>query len=405
MRTRFITGKGEGALVLSVSPGMREQVLSRELEWAETRPHPLLAPVSHDTRGRKISAMYYQVTGTHAIADLLEDGVNEQVLGAVLLGAAEVISACVCSGMDAGWLYLDTEWVYVGEDGRPWFIFLPLNRPLARHQKGLPSGHLASFLLQMAEGIPTCRTQRARDMLQRIADYAERPISQITLRTYCSLLEFSLGISLAPTTYRALQLLDQRDPTHAHELHIRPSERSPSGGTWRGVNVNSSFDAFQREGGLATGSSGTTESLGSGIFGTFGTMNTGQTNDMEETPTQVQGEAPSFGGGRFEVQQTMLPAYTLVRQSNGERYPLYEGKPARVGRGASSDARVLGNPKISRNHVTITCSGGQVQIQDSGSVNGTGVDGRRLRSMETVRIAVGQRFTIANEQFVVQRSA
>lgn len=95
--------------------------------------------------------------------------------------------------------------------------------------------------------------------------------------------------------------------------------------------------------------------------------------------------------------------YVLQRVNNGETFPLPDSQQVGVGRGSRNSVQIMGNPKLSRNHVLLRCASGMVRIIDLGSANGTWVRGERLMPNMCVNVAVGERFALANEEFVVTR--
>ena len=92
----------------------------------------------------------------------------------------------------------------------------------------------------------------------------------------------------------------------------------------------------------------------------------------------------------------------LERLRTGETYPLASGVQLGIGRGSKNAIQLTGNPKLSRNHVVIYCSGNTVSITDLGSANGTWINGRRLNPNVRVSISLGQRFSLANEELVIR---
>lgn len=95
--------------------------------------------------------------------------------------------------------------------------------------------------------------------------------------------------------------------------------------------------------------------------------------------------------------------YQLERLSNGETYPLSAQKRFGVGRGSQNEIQLTGNPKLSRKHVVLSCMGDSVYLVDLGSANGTWVRGQRLSAQSRVTVPIGDRFSLANEEFIVRR--
>ena len=93
-----------------------------------------------------------------------------------------------------------------------------------------------------------------------------------------------------------------------------------------------------------------------------------------------------------------------IRQCSNGRAFVVSGPGANVSLGRSPDnaLRVLGNPRVSRQHALLACSDAGVILRDLGSANGTWVEGRRLASGDELLLSAGQRFALADEEFVVE---
>lgn len=111
---------------------------------------------------------------------------------------------------------------------------------------------------------------------------------------------------------------------------------------------------------------------------------------------------PLDGWGSQRPQRTQN-TYRLERLATGESYPMEASRPIEVGRGSHCDVQITGNPKLSRTHARLDCSGSTVTIVDLGSANGTWVQERRLVPQSGVAIPLGAKFSLANEVFEVQR--
>lgn len=99
------------------------------------------------------------------------------------------------------------------------------------------------------------------------------------------------------------------------------------------------------------------------------------------------------------------PAFWLVRESTGERYPLDEGVEDVLGRSSACDVQILGNLGISRMHASVVCEDGGVEIFDLGSENGVVLKSGLLPMNDHAMVAVGERFMLADELFHVERGA
>src|SRR5205814_4588699 len=71
------------------------------------------------------------------------------------------------------------------------------------------------------------------------------------------------------------------------------------------------------------------------------------------------------------------PHLVVVEESSSFPFPLPPQGEILIGRGTEADLP-LGERAASRRHATLTVAGGQVQITDLGSMNGTYVNGERL---------------------------
>ena len=87
--------------------------------------------------------------------------------------------------------------------------------------------------------------------------------------------------------------------------------------------------------------------------------------------------------------------------------PLSDGKQAAIplpaqhttiGRAADCEV-VLDDPRISRQHAIITGDGRQYHARDAGSLNGTFVNGRRLRANTATRLHAGDELRFADLRF------
>lgn len=165
-------------------------------------------------------------------------------------------------------------------------------------------------------------------------------------------------------------------PTDADAGDGRFSATGPGG---MGLEVPSDFDAP-----WATGD------LGNTTPGSFGDM-----GDADDVPTG-SASAPGQAGGAG-------PAFWLVRESTGERYPLDEGVEDVIGRSSACDVQVLGNLGISRMHASVVCGDRGVEIFDLGSENGVVLRSGLLPVNDHAMVAVGERFMLADELFHVER--
>jgi transcriptional regulator with GAF, ATPase, and Fis domain len=80
----------------------------------------------------------------------------------------------------------------------------------------------------------------------------------------------------------------------------------------------------------------------------------------------------------------VVPKLTVEVRREGGREPrvfVHEGHVCRIGTHSSNDL-VLNDPSVSRFHCKLTCEGKGWRLQDSGSLNGTELDGVRVRDAD-----------------------
>lgn len=103
-------------------------------------------------------------------------------------------------------------------------------------------------------------------------------------------------------------------------------------------------------------------------------------------------DAAVYFGGKTSEKKLFLVG-------GGLRLPLREG---RFGRDGGSYTEFSDKQYISRQHGELRLCGGQWQIRDLGSTNGTCVDGRRLPKDEWCSIDAGSSVKIATSKFKVE---
>ena len=100
-----------------------------------------------------------------------------------------------------------------------------------------------------------------------------------------------------------------------------------------------------------------------------------------EHPTALRRDSGTRAVGR---PVTVVPKLTLeIRRESGRepRVVVHEGPVCRIGTHSSNDV-VLFDPSVSRFHCKLTCDGAGWRVQDSGSLNGTKVNGVRVRDAD-----------------------
>ncbi|MGH8958924.1 MAG: FhaA domain-containing protein [Acidimicrobiia bacterium] len=91
-----------------------------------------------------------------------------------------------------------------------------------------------------------------------------------------------------------------------------------------------------------------------------------------------------------------LPCWAQLTSPEGEKTPIRHNR-ATVGRSAEADV-VLDHPEISRTHALIYRQGGEIYLVDTGSANGTRIDGAAVGRTPTRMAAVAE-LTLANHLF------
>ena len=91
-------------------------------------------------------------------------------------------------------------------------------------------------------------------------------------------------------------------------------------------------------------------------------------------------------------------AYLLPLSDNKQAAILLQTQHTTIGRAADCEV-VLGDPRISRQHATITGDGQHYHLRDAGSLNGTFVNGRRVLAAATTRLQTGDELRFADLRF------
>ena len=92
-------------------------------------------------------------------------------------------------------------------------------------------------------------------------------------------------------------------------------------------------------------------------------------------------------------------AASLLPLSDGKQQAIsLRAEHTTIGRAAECDV-VLDDPRISRQHATITGDGQHHHVRDAGSLNGTFVNGRRVRADTATRLHPGDELRFADLRF------
>lgn len=91
----------------------------------------------------------------------------------------------------------------------------------------------------------------------------------------------------------------------------------------------------------------------------------------------------------------------LIRTRTGEGFYL-AGESCILGSGAQADIVIQDNKTISRQHARIFLNGGSYFIEDTGSTNGTTVNGELLREREPYKLENMSRIMLSDEEFIYE---
>ena len=111
---------------------------------------------------------------------------------------------------------------------------------------------------------------------------------------------------------------------------------------------------------------------------------------MSMSTSQARAEDSRRDGGES--------AYLLPLSDNKQSAILLRAGHTTIGRAADCEV-VLDDPRISRQHATITSAGQQYHVRDAGSLNGTFVNGRRVLAAATTRLQTGDELRFADLRF------
>lgn len=135
---------------------------------------------------------------------------------------------------------------------------------------------------------------------------------------------------------------------------------------------------------------GDTSSLGSGPLGL----------GCDGAVVDGGGTAPSGDPDRGALPRPAAAPVSLVRERDGLRLEVGRG-PLSMGRSATCDLHVGGNPSVSRVHATVSAAGRGIAVCDQGSANGTFVGGSRIEPRVACEVARGEAFALGDERFRV----
>lgn len=368
---------GEGT-VLTVTLGWRENALREPLRWITNLQSPLFARVRLEEKRDRVKAMHYSFAGNQSLAQVLASPLEPYRYQLILTALAEAEAQCAQSSYP-DYILADPKWIFLSDGGVPCFAYAPIDSKGARAHMGLRN--LLKALCDKRVQFANHGEEKQRAAL---AGYVATSKTDITFSQFAEFLRDSMGFSLQSATRKTLTELERRteERKRAREYgqDISTSEQSVSTGSqlkneelssdasWRGVVRRGDYQSFIR---------------GDGGDG-YGRDVSDNTHDSHE------------------FQQDVIPL-ALLRVSTGEMLSVpADGGP--LGRSSNSAVRILGNPKVGREHAMIRREKDKIVVQDLGSQNGTWFQGKPLQGKQVVRVGVGQVFSVADEQLRVVRS-
>lgn len=103
--------------------------------------------------------------------------------------------------------------------------------------------------------------------------------------------------------------------------------------------------------------------------------------------------------GGYEPVQPPVTEFNIIHAKTGE---VIRVKPVfTIGAGDEADFTVSENGFLSRNHAKLRIEGSALLLEDTNSLNGTFLNGKKIENF-TVQIKSGDSFMLANEEFVVK---
>lgn len=405
--------------MLRAMPGVRERVDYDALAWVEQQDGPPLAPVRAEERLGRVSALDYAFPGGTSVREWVRAPLGSEQLRCALVSLAETLRRCV-DARERLSLVLEPQHVFADASGCLTFCCLPMQGRSLRRHTSLSSllGALAGPEVHVLGGTGALVLERLRSLMDEYR-------GEVDLRLLVFFLANTAGYQLPP---ELLSVLEEEDGTGTSAtIGEWPGEEEPQTGvsaSWRGVHDRGFIDNYRRDRDARSGaraSSGRREPVSAEVPppavppSAVPPVENGQGPDgrvAAETPASLPEEprtqlrrVPTTSGSFDGIG---MPAdeggYALVRVATGERFRIGPGETVRLGRGSACTVRVHQNPRVSRLHATLRIREGRVRVTDEGSSNGTWVAGGRVPPHETREVRVGERFSLANEEFYVQRS-
>lgn len=368
---------GEGT-VLTVTLGWRENALREPLRWIANLQSPLFARVRLEEKRDRVKAMHYSFAGNQSLAQVLASPLEPYRYQLMLTALAEAEAQCAQSSYP-DYILADPRWVFLSDGGVPCFAYAPIDGRGARVHVGLRNLLKALSDKRVQFVNPDEEWQRAA-----LTEHVATLKADISFSQFAEFLRDDMGFNLQSATRKTLTELErraaERKRAREYDQEISTGEQGASTGSqltneepgsdasWRGVVRRGDYQSFIR---------------GDGGNGYMSNASDG-THDSHE------------------FHQDVLPL-ALLRISTGEMLSV-PADGGSLGRSSNTTVRILGNPKIGREHAMIRREKDKIVVQDLGSQNGTWFQGKPLQGKQVVRVGVGQVFSVADEQLRVVRS-
>lgn len=361
MKKRFALNKTTRHRELVIQPQRNEELNPAQAAWICGNSHDHFLPTACNLAGySNRCTVTYDVHGLVSLNSYVRQHVlsGDAFIG-MLTDLACAYGSCTTGQNRQLWqrsLLLDSKSVFVDERGRLWFVFVPL------------------------DGIPFSIQNSPLALLRFLADTRK--------------VRFETPNDVALAQRLGMFALNERDTFSFNAFRSFLSRE-------RGVNVNSDGSLGERE--------------SDGGYGVADLSGRGQSARGSERGQAVYMQDAITAGRAGNGQRTtdVLPTkewpagghvgtrYVLCRVTTGERFYFGERQRVLMGRGSQCRPQMLGNPKLSRVHASITVSHGVVYLTDLGSKNGTYVNNRPLIKNSPTAVRLGQHFFLGTEEMQV----
>lgn len=361
MKSTFTLNKHTKHRELVLIPQRSEVLNPRQASWIKSNPSPVYLHMQYEmSRVGTDCVLTYDVDGLVSIKRYLRRAVfNAISYTSMLVDIATVYGTCTFGRDRQFWqqaLVFDPKMVFVNANERLRFVFVPLDG-------------------------------------MQFSPYSS-PMSLLKLLSDTKKLRFEMPNDYALAESLASYVFSERDT----------------------FSFNSFRTFIKEECGVLINPDGSTESAArNNMVGDVGRAErlTGLDVELEDNGTipktrmlgQLIGRSQNQSHRRIssehnEAQDNGI-RYRLVRHVTHESFPVCVGETIILGRGSKCRPQLLGNRMLSRVHVQLELRPNEVVITDLGSANGTYVLGKELRPNTSVVIQLGQRFSLAQEDFTI----